>query len=349
MSRANRDVRALAALLLAALAALCDAGERVSGSFLLDQRCPAFQSFAKQTNPGDVFVEAGTRLDALEINRDAWTWVRVRVPDARPAERWVARECGTATFGEEAAAAPASRERQDAARSTPADSTAGPGASCDRTPGTYDSQVLALSWQPGFCAHAPRADDKPECEALARGKLKVEHLTLHGLWPNKRTCGIEYNDCANRPLDLSPAVRTQLAQWMPSLRYDDEGLLRHEWNKHGVCQARGADEYFTQAIDLARQVQDSPLGGFMMRAAGRTVVRDEVRAYLAREWSPAAAARVEFVCGGRGRHLMEVRLHLPARLEPGRSLVQWLEAGPSPGDYGGAGNCGARISIEGFR
>ena len=45
-----------------------------------------------------------------------------------------------------------------------------------KIPNTYDSYVLALSWQAGFCEHNRNARSKPECEALNTGKTHITNM-----------------------------------------------------------------------------------------------------------------------------------------------------------------------------
>ncbi len=269
-----------------------------AGQFTASQECPAFQSMVKGTNPGNVQTAPGSRYPVLEqMQRQGQDWVRIAMPQAQPAERWVQASCGSTQEGQGSAPAAAARNAAPAS-----------GNPC-RTPDLYDSWVLALSWQPGFCEHKGGAR-KPECQALDAGRLQAAHLSIHGLWPNRRQCGIDYADCGNARLDLTPATRKALQPWMPNLQFEPNGgLARHEWSKHGTCQTRWDDDgYFQAAVAATRLIDDSALGLYIRANIGGEVSRRELQAKLAQEY-PAAAGSLSLLCSGS--HLYEIRLGLP--------------------------------------
>ncbi|MDD2465438.1 MAG: hypothetical protein PHI97_15685 [Desulfobulbus sp.] len=43
----------------------------------------------------------------------------------------------------------------------------------------YESYVLAMNWQPGFCEHVQGNSHKPECRDMASSTLNIDHLPLH--------------------------------------------------------------------------------------------------------------------------------------------------------------------------
>ncbi len=55
--------------------------------------------------------------------------------------------------------------------------------------------VLAISWEPGFCAGK---GNKPECAGETAQSFEATHFTLHGLWPTPRnTAGVAAADIAS--------------------------------------------------------------------------------------------------------------------------------------------------------
>jgi len=56
-----------------------------------------------------------------------------------------------------------------------------PSKLCNGCPGDFDSYVLEQSWQPEFC-HGHGAQF-PGCVTHNSSAYMVDHLTLHGLWP----------------------------------------------------------------------------------------------------------------------------------------------------------------------
>lgn len=72
-----------------------DSAEGEGQAFRAKQSCPAYQSKNKKTNPGSMETATGTSYEVIELNRpDKPDWVRLRMPGANPAERWVELSCG---------------------------------------------------------------------------------------------------------------------------------------------------------------------------------------------------------------------------------------------------------------
>jgi hypothetical protein len=96
---------ALLAALVGAQPAL--ASHPIAGSFVANRDCPAYQSFRRQTNPGEIAVRDGERYRALALNRPGGDQIRVIVPGAQPPERWVALGCGDVEADDATRAIPA--------------------------------------------------------------------------------------------------------------------------------------------------------------------------------------------------------------------------------------------------
>jgi ribonuclease T2 len=96
-----------------------------------------------------------------------------------------------------------------------------------RAPGAFDYYVLALSWEPGFCATTTGHSD--ECRT-------PKGFVLHGLWPQLE--GGDYpSNCTGPALSAD-----QRQQWGPI--YADPSLIDHEWPKHGTCSGLAPQAYF---------------------------------------------------------------------------------------------------------
>jgi hypothetical protein len=67
----------------------------MSGSFLANADCPAFQSFRKGANPGGVKIEVGHSYPLIAKNAANATHYRIRIDGAAPPERWVSLSCGS--------------------------------------------------------------------------------------------------------------------------------------------------------------------------------------------------------------------------------------------------------------
>ena len=108
----------------------------------------------------------------------------------------------------------------------------------DRTPrgraGQFDFYLLTLSWSPAYCQG--RSGDA-ECR-------RPLGFVLHGFWP-------QYNNgrwpqfCSQAPGLRDPS---SILDIMPK-----PALIRHEWERHGVCSGLSAEDYFA----LARRAFES--------------------------------------------------------------------------------------------
>jgi ribonuclease T2 len=92
----------------------------------------------------------------------------------------------------------------------------------------FDFYVLSLSWSPEFCHSHPAA---AECARRSR-------FVLHGLWPERADNSYPEN-CSTAPGPANPGKYLDV--------YPDEGLLRHEWRKHGTCSGLSPNQYFDAA------------------------------------------------------------------------------------------------------
>jgi ribonuclease T2 len=108
------------------------------------------------------------------------------------------------------------------------------------TPGEFDFYVLALSWSSGFCETSGDRQGKRQCD------IGTGHgFVVHGLWPQfergyPSSCG-----SFNRSV---PSASMAIARQV----FTDDGLARHEWNKHGTCSGLDPSSYF-RATAVARQ------------------------------------------------------------------------------------------------
>ena len=100
--------------------------------------------------------------------------------------------------------------------------------------GEFDFYLLSLSWSPQYCSSPAGARDNTQC-----GGQRQYEFILHGLWPQYDRGWPQF--CATSQT-LSNALVEKMMDIMPSRR-----LIRHEWDKHGVCTGLSAAEYFGKA------------------------------------------------------------------------------------------------------
>ena len=152
--------------------------------------------------------------------------------------------------------------------------------------------ILAVSWQKGFCAAHP---DKRVCRRLRRGTFAWDHFTLHGLWPEVRG----RSNCSNRYEKLDKELWKELEEKMPAARY---GLAKHEWIKHGICYGKKKSEYFKDSLKLLDEVNSSPVRDFFVKNQGRIITKQALNRVL------KYPRKVQMIC--EGRFITELRFSL---------------------------------------
>lgn len=303
-----------AIVIAAALLSLpAGASERASGTYVASKACDAYSSFAKANNPGSVHTVPGERYDIIEVNQaDDYDWVRVDVPTAQPRQRWIARACGVATLDPQLTdGGSGGRGKGRGGRGHGGKGQGGTDKLC-HIADQQDSYVLAVTWQPGFCEHFRYKGAKPECDALNSGKLVIDHLTLHGLWPNRKACGTNYDTCGAgdaQPLKLSAETVSRLKPWMPNFYYGST-FGNYEWEKHGTCQSLKPDDYFNRAVSAIEVVDTSAIGATVKSHIGGSFNVDSFFATLRSQYGEQVANNVLLVCADKN-FLQEIRINLP--------------------------------------
>ncbi|KTC65295.1 ribonuclease, T2 family (plasmid) [Legionella adelaidensis] len=299
----------------------------VEGTFEASQFCPAYVSKNKKSNPDNLSAQPNTRYRIIEINRLSPNWVRVEFPAHTPAFRWLKADCGVAQY-----------EIKN-------------NKTCDNTPGAADSQILALNWLPAFCEHYGLEAGKPECLNLSGETFQANNLILHGLWPSQKRCGNEYVYCGGEiknhyckysPLTLTESVAEKLRNVMPGF---DSGtcLERHEWSKHGSCQLLPMDEYFTIAIHLTEEVNQTPLAAYLRAHVGETVQKTKLRQMIRQTFGYDTDKKVFLGC--TNGMLVDVLIELPPIANQEENLIELVNrsVGTFPPD-----KCPENIHISDF-
>lgn len=297
-----------------------------TGTFTASRTCPLYQSKRNKTNPGHRSTTVGAHYAIRESQKgDDGSWYRVQTDAETSPLRWVSADCGATEGGGE------------------------DGDVC-HLPGHQDSNVLALSWQPGFCAHHK---EKLECREATPHRYDATHFTLHGLWPNQRACNERYGYCGdvhNTPSDfcsypevpLTAETRKNLGQVMPSVAYGT-CLERHEWWKHGTCWTGEADAYFIEALRLVQFINESPVVTEVLHAAiGKSIDASALQNAIDAAFGSAASKKFELDCN-QDHELVEVRVSLPANVSADESLPALLQRAPNA-----KRGCTGRIQIVAY-
>ncbi|MBL7481742.1 ribonuclease T2 family protein [Legionella bononiensis] len=314
-------------LLFLAFSVNVNALNAVSGTFEATKSCPAYLSKNKKTNPDNLMVQIHQQYQLKEINKSPPDWLRIVMPESHNSLRWVSADCGLTEYTE--------RNSEK----------------CDSRAGMADSHVLALSSQPGFCQTYGYEAGKPECRKLTGTSYQANHLTLHGLWPNQENCGQRYgfcdvkprsNHCDYSPLNLSSQVGEQLKILMPSYKYGS-CLERHEWNKHGSCQVLTPDNYFSLAMRLVSEVDDSVFGRFLTDHKGKTVKLSLLREHISQAFGSNNAGKIYLGC--KDGYLVDVFIQLPALIPFNESVASLINKAP---DNQYHDSCSSNVTISDF-
>lgn len=205
--------------------------------------------------------------------------------------------------------------------------------------GDFDTYVLALSWQTGFCQnmHERHREEPVECKLQHEQTDKRAFLTVHGLWPglpksvssrgvdNKRW--MRYG-CATRPVPnmaearssqkcsapapgLNADIAAKLSGVMPGAG-GQSCLERYEFAKHGACFGFDPNAYFGTMVRLNNEFKQSPFGAFLAENYGRVVTRKAFNKALDKSWGSDAVKAVKLICNGNPAYLTEMQITLAA-------------------------------------
>lgn len=290
----------------------------VSGEFIATKECQAYQSKRKKTNPDLTLTKIGKSYTIYEKNRQTnSTWYRIDIEDAKPNRRWVSHKCGTINTYI------ADMEKCNVA-------------------GKEDSYILALSWQPAFCETHMK---KPECKVDDINSYQANNFTLHGLWPNKNSCGIKYGFCGEykdkmRPFSryskvpMSGSTLDKLGIFMPSAAHNSY-LQRHEWYKHGTCQTKlNADEYYNKSIKLLKEFNKNSMAKLMSDNIGKKITSKIFFINIDKAFGKNAHKRLEIRC--KNGNLVDIYINLPKILAD-KSLKELIQEA-KPKFKNGCGN-----------
>jgi len=130
----------------------------------------------------------------------------------------------------------------------------------------FDFYLMSMSLHAAFCADGHGRS--PECNVAP-----PRPLVIHGLWPERLDAGAYPHDCPASRLDLDPALASELEAYMPGMRAN---LQDYEWRKHGGCSGLDGNEFWRDALGLARTL-DSALASKLTTLAGQETSARELR------------------------------------------------------------------------
>jgi len=279
----------------------------------------------KRTNPDNTILTINQSYPVVEANvAIGTTWYRITVDGANPSERWVYFECGITE----------SKKQRGGSSNHVGQASTG---RCNLA-GEEDSYVFAVSWQPAFCEGHP---EKPECMVQDPDSYQANNFTLHGLWPNKNSCGKNYGFCGKykkgvRPfcdydkIPISAETLKDLGKVMPSAAHGS-CLQRHEWYKHGTCQIEwNTDSYYENAIRLLTDFNGDDIDGisaFMVENLGREVSVSDFNKRIDQQFGENAHKRMQYTCTPDNK-LVDIYIRLPAKLGDDTPLATLIQQAP---------------------
>ncbi len=278
------------------------------GMFKADHTCPAYNSYKKKTNPGNVQLIVGEEYKVTEeMKTDKEIAYRIKHSGWKPKERWVSSTCGTTK----------NLKKQK---------------ECTTVADSANINVLALSWQPAFC----ETKQTKECENTNPSQYHANNFVLHGYWPGITSCNgfkyTYYQYCGNTTpqnwedypeLSLKETTRKDLRIVMPASGFGY--LHRHEYFKHGTCQTQwNQDQYYVESMRLTREFNSSSFAEHIRNNIGKSVHKTKLEALLDTEFGEGAHNKVKLQCSKK-KDLIDVYIQLPAVVESNTTLSSLLQ------------------------
>ena len=268
-----------------------NASERIKGTFEVSKECAAYRSISKQT--GKIMLEPGKKYKARQKNKPSPSHYQIEITSKKLL--WVSVDCGTLDGSATRITSTSKPKPAPEVRKT------------RKTSRKAKHFLLAMSWQPGFCAGHGR---KKECRSAKRGDFSSAHLSLHGLWPqpkNNAYCGVSDADKTIdrrgrwdllKPLKLSSNTKSELKKYMPGFT---SNLQRHEWIKHGTCYSPDAETYYADSIRLAKAIDKGSVDELITSLKGKKVTLRKIRQAMEDSFGKGAAKSVGLRCDRKNR------------------------------------------------
>ena len=279
------------------------------------KECELFNNLKHTKNRGHEVLKMDRAYEMLKHHKEQYL---VKVEGATPPQRWINDDClslrplrGTPIYNamHSTATKPTvkktvsiedelSKADTNMAKKTP--------KKFKKSTPSSKQNLLALSWHNAFCeTHRYKKECKRGLSNLLKRKASDTHFVLHGLWPQPRNnvyCHLAKSviekDKAKRwrqlpSVELDTQTSTALAQVMPGFKSQ---LHKHEWIKHGTCYGKDANGYFTDAVSLVKQVNNSALGMFFTQNIGQRVSLKQIQLLADKAFGRGAGKRVALQC-----------------------------------------------------
>ncbi len=318
------------------LVAISHAQVPLRGYFIAFEDCEANKKKTSD-NPGNIKLEPLRAYEMIGQNNTPGTHYQVKVVGAPVTEaRWVPMTCGAYAPQDQLVIA------------------GNGGANNDESNGLVPNSienVLAASWQPGFCA-TRAGQSKTECRTQTADRPDARQFSIHGLWPDNlhdkaifpcycdkgRPVSCGGSSQAVRSIELSDSIRERLQVLMPGFA---SGLHLHEWTKHGSCyeddqtEDKGADpdEYYGDTMALLEQLNNSEVRALFEANIGNVLTLEQVQQAFQEAFGDGAGERFHMVCNthrGTGDTIIaELWISLTGHIRPDSNLGELILASPT--------------------
>ena len=285
------------------------------------QACEAFNNMKHTSNTNNITLKIGEEYRILQENKGQ---VLTLIEGERIAQRWVDSSCFSVKKEEKV-------EVKATTLSTLLKSIKDKSEAKGLHRSTAKQNLLAISWQNAFCQ---THQYKKECKNMDSKDFGAFNFVLHGLWPqprnnqycnvDKKQVGMDKNKQWHRlnRLELSSTVRNELSKLMPGYAGN---LHKHEWIKHGTCYGTNANDYYSDAMLLLTQVNNSKIQQYFKQNINRIIRIEEVRKIFDNEFGIGSGKHVTMNCK-RGL-VTELWLHIGNK---GDDLSELFKAGERP-------------------
>lgn len=262
------------------------------------KECSAFNNMKHTSNTNNIELEVGKKYRILQKNKGQ---ILTLIEGERVAQRWVDEACFYENKEAEINTSKESKQLPTLADAVKS-SMIGSKTNATLSNSTSKQNLLALSWQNAFCQ---THQYKKECKSMSFKDYGASNFVLHGLWPqprnnqycnvSKKVVGTDKNKQWHRldKLDLNSSIRSELSILMPGY---SSNLHKHEWIKHGTCYGTNANDYYSDAMILLRQVNSSAIQKYFKLNIGKTVRLKEVRQAVEKSFGKGTGKHVTMNC-----------------------------------------------------
>ena len=291
------------------------------------EECKAFNNMKHTQNTHNVVLDTRRKYTVLRRHKGQNL---ILVSGEQPAQRWVDERCFSKSK---------KHTKSDDVTKVAIPSASLAEASNKKSFSTQHSKnlnhkiskqnLLVLSWHNAFCeTHRYKKECKRKL-LFAKKRYSDTRFILHGLWPqpkSKMYCGASKKEVGKDKnkqwqrlpdLGLSETLKESLLQVMPGF---SSNLHKHEWIKHGTCYGTSVDEYFSTAIALTQQVNNSKIGTFFSNNIGKQVNLKQIRKLFDDTFGRGAGDKVQMQC--KGGLLTELWIHIGSGGKDLKSLLK---------------------------